>query len=54
MIFTRYDLRIGGRAEYVMTGRGSGDVMQCMEDGLRAALPQLDAPRGELSPSVAH
>lgn len=29
-------------------------VMQGMEDGLRAALPQLDAVLAEPSPSVAH
>jgi hypothetical protein len=29
-------------------------VMQAMEDGLRAALPQLDAVLAEPSPSVAH
>jgi hypothetical protein len=29
-------------------------VMQSMEDGLRAALPQLDAVPAEPSPFVAH
>jgi hypothetical protein len=29
-------------------------VMQGMEDGLRAALPQLDAVLAEPSPSIAH
>jgi uncharacterized protein YndB with AHSA1/START domain len=110
--FNRHDLKVGGRAEYVMTGPngesmsgsweftavnpissfdvidGDGDlngpssitfpfeatptgsrmtavthfpnieaaekVMQGMEDGLRAALPQLDAVLAEPSPSVAN
>lgn len=56
--FTRHDLSVGGRAEYVMT-RPSWRIherflLQGMEDGLRAALPQLDAVLAEPSPSVAH
>jgi uncharacterized protein YndB with AHSA1/START domain len=56
--FTRHDFKVGGRAEYVMTGRFTSleaieQMAANMEEGLHAAMPQLDALLAERSESDA-